>query len=110
MRPLDVVVPTFFLVIAAVGSTRADNSRGRFVDLTHAFDENTIYWPTEKGFVLEKEHDAVTEKGYYYAANRFGAPEHGGTHIDAPRHFQKDGETVDEIPLDPLIGHAVVVD
>ena len=22
----------------------------RAVDLTHAFDENTIYWPTEKGF------------------------------------------------------------
>jgi hypothetical protein len=25
------------------------------VDLTHAFDENTIYWPTEKGFEHNKQ-------------------------------------------------------
>jgi hypothetical protein len=54
------------------------------VDLTHAFDERTIYWPTEPGFVLEKGPAGFTERGYFYAANRFAAPEHGGTHIDAP--------------------------
>jgi len=60
--------------------------------------------------VLEKEHDGQTEKGYYYRSNKFSSPEHGGTHIDAPAHFAKDGKTVDAIPLEQLIGPAVLVD
>ena len=77
---------------------------GRMIDLTHPFDAQTIYWPTEDGFKLVPEAAGVTEQGYYYAANRFTCAEHGGTHIDAPRHFSKDGQTVDEVPLERLVG------
>jgi kynurenine formamidase len=84
--------------------------KGGIVDLSHPYDAQTIFWPTESGFVLEKEHDGPTEKGYYYRSNRFSSPEHGGTHIDAPAHFAKDGDTVDAIPLDRLVGRAVMVD
>lgn len=35
---------------------------------------------------------------------------HIGTHADAPRHFIPNGGTIDEIPLDVLIGPATVVD
>lgn len=82
----------------------------RLVDLSHAYDEDTIYWPTEGGFVLEKEYDGITPGGFYYAANRLSTPEHGGTHIDAPIHFAKGGSPVDQIPLDRLIGPGVVID
>jgi len=34
---------------------------------------------------------------------------HTGTHIDAPRHFSKDGWTIDNIPLDVLIGSGVIL-
>ncbi len=34
---------------------------------------------------------------------------HNGTHVDAPRHFVRDGITVDQIPLDTLIGTCEVV-
>lgn len=83
---------------------------GELIDLTHAFDDQTIYWPTEKGFVFERGNNGVTAKGYYYAANRFFTAEHGGTHIDAPIHFYDHGETVDQIPLSRLIAPGVVVD
>ena len=83
---------------------------GRVVDLTHTFNRDTIYWPTEEGFKLVKEKAGFTDKGYYYAANRFVAAEHGGTHIDAPVHFSATGKTVDEIPLNRLIGEAAVID
>ncbi len=43
---------------------------GKLVDLTHPFDEHTIYWPTEKGFLFDRGNNGVTAKGYYYAANR----------------------------------------
>lgn len=33
---------------------------------------------------------------------------HNGTHVDAPRHFVSDGTTIDELPLDILIGKCTV--
>ncbi|MFM8415789.1 MAG: cyclase family protein [Planctomycetota bacterium] len=83
---------------------------GRWVDLTHAFDERTIYWPTERGFQFQEGDNGPTAKGYYYAANRFATAEHGGTHLDAPRHFAAGRHTADQVELERLVGEAVVVD
>lgn len=84
--------------------------QAKLIDLTHPFDRQTIYWPTEAGFQLQKGTAGKTAKGYFYAANRFAAAEHGGTHIDAPFHFNRQGQTVDEIPLERFIGEAVLID
>ncbi len=94
---------------AAVAPAAPDTG-GEWVDLTHPFDDRTIYWPTERGFLFEPGSNGPTAKGYYYAANRFAAAEHGGTHLDAPRHFSATGQTADAIPLRRLVGPAVVVD
>ena len=83
---------------------------GRVVDLTHAFDANSVYWPTAEPFKLETDFEGMTEKGYYYSAYRYSAAEHGGTHLDSPVHFAKGRHTVDQIPLQQLMGAAVVVD
>jgi kynurenine formamidase len=80
------------------------------IDLSHAFDAQTIFWPTEEGFVLERGSAGITAGGYYYEAHRFRTAEHGGTHIDAPIHFGEGQRTVDEIPLSRLMGEAMVVD
>src|ERR1700757_129574 len=58
----------------------------KVVDLTYTFDASTIYWPTEKGFVHEFEKNGDTPEHYFYASANYAAPEHGGTHTDAPRH------------------------
>ncbi len=100
----------FLVGLGAALSLPATGEDLRIVDLSHSYDEATIFWPTEEGFVLERGTAGVTEAGYWYAAHRFRTPEHGGTHIDAPIHFAKGGHTVDEIPLDRLIGPAIVVD
>jgi kynurenine formamidase len=84
--------------------------KGRWVDLTHDFSAETIYWPTAKPFTLEVVSAQRTPAGYYYAANNFSAAEHGGTHLDAPVHFAEGKWTTDQIPLDRLVGDAVVVD
>jgi kynurenine formamidase len=81
------------------------------VDLTHSFDPRTMYWPTSpSGFQYEVLTSGITEGGYFYAAGAFSAPEHGGTHLDAPIHFGEDGQTVEEIPLRQLIAAGVVID
>jgi len=87
-----------------------DIGGGSSIDLTHPFDEKTIYWPSEKGFKLLRGPAGVTERGYFYAANRFAGAEHGGTHIDAPRHFWETGQTVDAIPLRRLVARGARID
>ena len=88
----------------------SQNSKKQLIDLSHSFSDETIYWVTAKEFSLDTVFQGETDKGYYYSANNFSTAEHGGTHIDAPIHFSKNGQTVDEIPLDNLIGEAIKID
>ena len=87
-----------------------DGSAGRWVDLSYAYSDETIYWPTAEPFRLIEEANGETEAGYFYSAYTFSTAEHGGTHLDAPYHFSRDGDAADQIPLHRLIGPAVVVD
>jgi kynurenine formamidase len=88
-----------------------DGRGGSWIDLTHTFDESTIYWPTDTaGFQLEELAFGPAEGGWFYASYRFSTAEHGGTHLDAPIHFAEGGLTADEIPLERLVGPAAVVD
>ncbi|HET9328471.1 MAG TPA: cyclase family protein [Candidatus Eisenbacteria bacterium] len=81
------------------------------VDLTHPLNEKTLFWPTSpSGFKLDRLSHGVVPGGWFYAANSFCTPEHGGTHLDAPIHFDSAGVTMEKIPLDRLVAPAVVID
>ena len=80
----------------------------KIVDLTYPFDETTIYWPGEKAF--SHEFEAATHGHYFYSAANYAAPEHGGTHMDAPLHFNERGLSADQVPLADCIGPAAVID
>ena len=100
-----------FFWSAGAGAGPQGLARRAIVDLTHSFNAQTVYWPTSpSGFELKQLSRGETRAGYFYAANSFCAPEHGGTHIDAPLHFAEGRLTVDEIPLARLVGPAVVID
>jgi kynurenine formamidase len=112
MKPMIPVCSIFIACIAACSSppTGVSFPTGELVDLSHTYDSQTIYWPTAEGFQLRRDAAGVTPAGYYYAANSFFTSEHGGTHLDAPVHFAEGHQTVDKIPLDRLIGPAIVID
>jgi len=82
----------------------------RIVDLTRSFGSDTVVWPTEQDFKLIGQHAEDTPGGYFYASNRIEMPEHGGTHIDAPIHFSRGKQTLDQIPLERLVGTGVRID
>ena len=82
---------------------------GRWVDLSHDFAADTLYWPTADKFAKSTVFAGETEKGYYYSAYNVAAAEHGGTHVDAPVHFARDHISVDKIPLEQLIGPGIVI-
>ena len=99
------------LAAAASAGPLVDLEHARIVDLTHSFDANTLYWPNSPGgFELKKLAYGPTPGGYFYSSFAFCAPEHGGTHLDAPIHFSEHGRTIDQIPLSQLIGAAAVID
>ena len=111
MKALSVLL--LLALIAAIGFSQSRSRgfpTGPIVDLSYAFDSETVYWPTAEPFRLEKDFEGVTEQGFYYSAYRYSAAEHGGTHLDAPVHFAKGRHTADEIPLEQLLGAAIVID
>jgi len=95
---------------AAAARPPAAFPSGAVVDLSHTYDRSTVFWPTADAFRLDVVADGDTPDGYYYAANNFFSSEHGGTHLDAPVHFARGAQTVDQVPLDRLMGEAYVVD
>lgn len=95
---------------APVQAQVVDFSGGQWHDLSHAYSEQTLYWPTARGFEKTTVFEGVTEGGWYYTAYDIATAEHGGTHIDAPIHFYPQRHTVDQVPLGRLIGNAVVLD
>jgi kynurenine formamidase len=106
-----------FFVCATVLMLRATSMMGqpainenKLVDLTHAFDDRTIYWPTAKPFEWRKEAWGKAAGGYWYASASFAASEHLGTHMDSPIHFGEAQATTDAVPLTQLVGPAVVID
>lgn len=109
---------TFLLALLLISgcATRQPQSatsgipQGDWIDLSHDFSAETIYWPTAEPFKLDTVAAGINDKGYYYSAYQFCAAEHGGTHIDAPIHFAEGHNTVDQIPLTRLIGPAIKID
>ena len=95
----------------ATTSQVADLSDYNIVDLTHAYGEDTVYWPnTPLRFEKTTIFEGAREDGKFYSAFSIAMPEHGGTHLDAPYHFDKDGDKTEAVPLEKLIAPTVVID
>jgi kynurenine formamidase len=113
--PRVLLVPLLLGTIAAgcaarTGPAAVAIDASKVVDLSHAFDSHTVYWPTARPFELSRVAFGRTAEGYWYAANDLCMAEHGGTHMDAPIHFAEAGHATEEVPVTAGIGPAVVID
>lgn len=92
--------------------TKESSHKPNYIDLSYSFNNDTIYWPGQKvEFSLHKDKAGYTPEGFWYASYSFCMAEHGGTHLDAPIHFNRNGWTLDQIPPSHLIDvPATVVD
>lgn len=105
------------IAVLVLASSCASESGGadpfagyRLVDLSHAFDESTVFWPTGQRFQHQRTAWGRQAAGYWYSAYDLAMSEHTGTHLDAPIHFAESGRTVGSIALDDLVGPLAVVD
>jgi kynurenine formamidase len=104
-------IAALLLLAGPLAAQTVDLKKARLVDLTHALDDRTLFWPTSPTrFKLDRLSFGDTPGGWFYAANALSLPEHGGTHLDAPIHFHKGGVTSDAIDLRRLLAPAVVID
>jgi len=92
MRVKSVLIAVLCALSALpAGATAADLSGGRWVDLTHPFDAESICWPTAKMFDKESVFEGHTGKGYFYSAFNFASADNGGTYMGTPVHFAEGG-------------------
>jgi len=78
------------------------------IDISIPLSEKTPVWEGDKGINVPRV--AKIEEGSDFNVSRIELGVHAGTHIDAPFHVFKNGNTVDQIPLDTLIGSVQVVE
>jgi isatin hydrolase len=93
---------------------------GKIVDLSVTLSEHLpASWPEHMPFAHKNwswfEEDelptgACTCSLGPYVTHFFILDEHAGTHVDAPSHYFREGDSSEKIDLSKLIGPAVVVD
>lgn len=80
----------------------------RLYDVSVLLSERTPTFPGNPPFAAEPVKRTSRGDSANVTALRMGT--HTGTHVDAPRHFMDDRPGVDGLPLDLLIGPALVVE
>lgn len=98
------------LFIASCSQNSADPFAGQYIDLSHDFSDETIYWVTAEPFKRTTVFEGQNPAGFYYSAYNFSGAEHGGTHLDSPIHFAEGKKTIDQIEIQNLVGEGVKID
>jgi arylformamidase len=69
-----------------------------------------LVWPSDPSVKLTPKPHQSRDKIHRVQVTNIEMGSHTGTHIDAPWHFIDDGTRLNEIPLETLVGMAVVVE
>lgn len=85
------------------------SGRLKIVDLTWPLGDDNPFWPAENYEPFRLKTIATLEKNGVLS-KAFSTPEHLGTHLDAPNHFEKDQPSVDEVKPGNLFAPGVVID
>lgn len=80
----------------------------RWRDVTLPVAPGMIHYPGNPPVRIEPHSEIRHGASANVSLLSFGS--HTGTHVDAPRHFDDDAAGVDALPLDVLIGPAVVLE
>lgn len=85
------------------------NGKCKIVDLTYPLNKSNAYWPGPSYTPFQYKTVATLEEDGVFSGT-YSTPEHLGTHLDAPNHFEDNQLSVDKLRLENLFGPAVVID
>jgi len=76
----------------------------KIIDITRPLSEDILIYPGDNAPVFRQSHNGQ------YRVTDLNMSSHTGTHIDAPSHYIRNGETIDTIPLSHIIGKCRLLD
>ena len=84
-------------------------AKSEWIDISIPLRKDMVHWPTDPvppsiDFMHHKDKDKQI------TTSQMTINSHHGTHIDAPRHFNPSGTSIDEMPLDTIIGPVRVIE
>jgi arylformamidase len=79
-----------------------------WIDVTVTIRSGMVHWPGDEDVVIERTQDL--DRGDPYNMSRVSMGLHAGTHMDAPLHFDREGPSIDEMPLSATVGPARVIE
>lgn len=79
----------------------------RYIDISMSVENGMITWPSDSPVNITRARSM--DNGERLNKSRIDMSAHTGTHIDAPVHFLQDGNGIDQVPLELLIGPALLI-
>jgi arylformamidase len=79
----------------------------KIIDISVTLDNDLTIWPGDPAYHTERVHKIEDGANANVSIIEMGA--HTGTHVDAPYHFLTDGGTVENLPLEAMLGPAQVI-
>ena len=73
-----------------------------FVHLSHKMSENDVAFPGEPVLKLRQDRQAGVD-GYPFNAYIMELPNHFGTHMDGPHHFNTTGTNFEDLPMEYFV-------
>ncbi|MBK8092124.1 MAG: cyclase family protein [Verrucomicrobiaceae bacterium] len=77
-------------------------------DVTVTLHDQMVHWPGDPECRITRVHEM--EKGAVCNLTHLSLSAHTATHMDAPRHFIADGSTMEQMPLEAVIGRCRVIE
>jgi arylformamidase len=83
-------------------------AKSEWIDISIPLRKGMVHWPTDPvpPDVDFMHHD---DSGKQITTSQMTINSHHGTHIDAPRHFNPKGTSIDEMPLETIMGPVRVI-
>jgi arylformamidase len=79
-----------------------------WIDISVPLKDAMVHWPGDPPVSIKRVKDI--EQGATVNLSAISMGVHSGTHVDAPIHFVKQRQGIDNIPIDTLVGRARVIE
>jgi arylformamidase len=79
-----------------------------WIDITVPLADGMVHWPDDPPVQIRRVQDL--DKGDSHTLSLISMGSHCGTHVDSPAHYLEAGPTVDQAPLEIMLGPARVVE
>jgi arylformamidase len=80
----------------------------KFVDISVPISAGLPVWPGDPQIEIERYR--LISEGNNSNDSRIACSVHSGTHVDAPAHFIENGTSVEQLPLETLMGPVTVIE